>query len=41
MVEDRVRGSMGTDIDRNAIREALERDPSQVVEHIHRDYIGF
>ena len=41
MVEDRARGPLGADIDRDAIREALENDPSQVVEHIHRDYIGF
>lgn len=41
MVEDRTRGPLGADVDRDAIREALENDPSKVVEQIHRDYIGF
>ena len=41
MVEDRTRGPLGADVDRDAIREALENNPSEVVEQIHRDYIGF
>lgn len=41
MVEDRARGPLGAEIDRDAIREALESNPSEIVEHIHRDYIGF
>lgn len=41
MVEDRTRGPLGGDVDRDAIREALENNPSEVVEQIHRDYIGF